>query len=111
MSGLRRAATTRAERISPDDAASLVKSGMWLDYGAVLCQPDAFDRALARRASSLSHVRVRSCLSLSPRAFLECDPDGRHFQSFNWHFGAYDRAKGDSGRCIYVPLHIGEVPD
>lgn len=32
------------ETISPEHAASLVKSGMWLDYGAALCQPDAFDK-------------------------------------------------------------------
>ena len=34
-------------RISADQAAGLVRSDMWLDYGAVLCQPDEFDKALA----------------------------------------------------------------
>ena len=37
------------ETISPEHAASLVKSGMWLDYGTSNCQPDVFDRALAAR--------------------------------------------------------------
>ena len=36
-----------AQRISADEAAALVQPGMWLDYGAVLGQPDAFDTALA----------------------------------------------------------------
>ena len=36
-----------AQTISAERAASLVKSGMWLDYGTSLCQPDVFDKALA----------------------------------------------------------------
>jgi acyl-CoA hydrolase len=36
------------ETISAEHAASLVKSGMWLDYGVSNCQPDVFDKALAR---------------------------------------------------------------
>jgi acyl-CoA hydrolase len=100
-----------ATRISAVDAASLVKPGMWLDYGAVLSQPDLFDCALAEREADLSNVKIRACLSVRPRAFLESDPDGRHFHSFNWHFSGYDRAKHDAGRCTYIPLNLGEVPD
>src|SRR5580704_5378365 len=99
------------ETVSPEHAASLVQSGMWLDYGVALCQPDVFDRALAARAPDLSNVKIRSCLSLKPRAFLEADPEGEHFHSFNWHFSGYDRVKHDAGRCNYIPLNLGEVPD
>ena len=35
-----------AKRITVEAAAALVQPGMWLDYGAVLEQPDAFDEAL-----------------------------------------------------------------
>jgi acyl-CoA hydrolase len=106
-----RIAKTRATRISAEEAAGLVRSGMWLDYGVALCQPDVFDRALAARAPDLSNVKIRSCLSLKPRAFLEADPEGEHFHSFNWHFSGYDRVKHDAGRCNYIPLNLGEVPD
>lgn len=37
------------ETSSPEQAASFVRSGMWLDYGAIHCQPDVFDKALAAR--------------------------------------------------------------
>jgi acyl-CoA hydrolase len=107
----RRVAKAPATCISPEEAAALVKSGMWLDYGAILCQPDVFDKALAARAASLSNVKIRSCLSTKPRAFLESDPQGKHFHSFSWHFSGYDRAKHDAGRCTYVPINLGEVPD
>src|SRR6185295_4812531 len=59
----------------------------------------------------LTNVKIRSCLSVKPRAFLEADPDGQHFHSFNWHFSGYDRIKHDAGICNYIPLNLGEVPD
>ena len=40
---LQRAAAEVARRVTVEEAAGLVESGMWLDYGATLCQPDAFD--------------------------------------------------------------------
>lgn len=107
----KRVAKAPAKRISPAEAAGLVRSGMWLDYGVTLSQPDTFDVALAARASELEDVKIRSCLSVKRRAFIEADPDGKHFHWFNWHFSGYDRLKHDAGRCTYIPLNLGEVPD
>ena len=106
-----RVAHAPARTISSDEAAGLVKSGMWLDYGASLCIPDVFDTALAARAGSLTNVKIRSCLTVTPRATLDADPDGTHFYYFSWHFSGYDRRQHDAGRCHYMPLNLGEVPD
>jgi acyl-CoA hydrolase len=84
---------------------------MWLDYGVALCQPDVFDKALAARKETLRNVKIRSCLSMRPRAVVEDDPDGRHFFWFSWHFSGYDRKKHDAGRANYMPVNLGEVPD
>jgi acyl-CoA hydrolase len=100
-----------AETISPEQAASLVASGMWLDYGATHCEPDVFDKALAARKDELENVKIRSCLSMRPRAVIEEDPNGKHFHLFSWHFSGYERRKHDAGRCNYTPLNLGEVPD
>ena len=43
----KRVAVAAAKMISADEAAGFVESGMWLDYGTSLCQPDVFDHALA----------------------------------------------------------------
>jgi acyl-CoA hydrolase len=99
------------ETISSEHAASLVRSGMWLDYGVSHCQSDVFNQALAARKDELANVKIRSCLSLRPRAVIKDDPEGKHFHFFSWHFSAYDRRKHDAGRCNYVPLNLGEVPD
>src|ERR1700730_11376114 len=97
--------------ITAEQAAGLVRSSTWLDYGAVLCQPDVFDQALAARKDELTNVKIRSCISTKPRAVLEADPDGKHFFMFSLHFSGYDRQKHDAGRCNYMPLNLGEVPD
>lgn len=97
--------------ISAEEAAGLVRSGMWLDYGAVLGQPDAFDRALGQRITELEGVRIRSCISLRPRQVMECDPDSRHAMFLSQHFSAYDRRQHDAGRCWYLPVNLGEIPD
>jgi acyl-CoA hydrolase len=100
-----------ARTITPQQAAALVRSGMWLDYSVANCQPDVFDHALAARRDELTDVKIRNCLSMKPRAIVECDAEGRHFHLFSWHFTSYDRRKHELGRCHYVPLNLGEVPD
>ena len=107
----RRVAAAPARRISADQAAGFVRSGMWLDYGAGLDQPDVFDQALARRAVDLNGVKIRSCLSTRPRAVLEADPEGAHFCWVSLHFSGYDRKKHDLGLATYLPVNLGEIPD
>jgi len=102
---------TRAKRISAADAAALVDSGDWVEYGTGLAQPDVFDAALAQRVEELEDVKIRACLTVRPRAVLEADPDRKHFHWFNWHYTGYDRAKGDAGLANYIPCNLGEIPD
>ncbi|MDR3527145.1 MAG: acetyl-CoA hydrolase/transferase C-terminal domain-containing protein [Rhizomicrobium sp.] len=106
-----RLAPAPARKISAAEAAALVQSGFWLDYGFTLAQPDVFDQALAARASELSNVGIRSALAAKPRAVLEADPDGNHFHWNSWHYSAYERKKADAGSCTHVPPNLGEVSD
>src|SRR5512138_402856 len=101
----------QAKRISADDAAALVQSGDWVDYGFGMGQPDAFDGALGARAGDLRDVKVRAAFTLRPRAVLERDPEGASFRWLNWHFSGYDRRHGDAGRGTYIPMNFGEAPD
>jgi len=111
MSMTKRVAGAAARAISADEAAGFVKSGMWLDYGATFCQPDVFDRALAARIDELTNLKIRHCLTMRPRAVLDADPDGAHVFGFSLHYSAYDRTKHDCGRCNYIPVNLGEIPD
>jgi acyl-CoA hydrolase len=106
-----RRAIRPAETISAEAAASLVRSGMWLEYGAIISQPDAFDAALGARIREVEDIKIRSVLTLRPRAALEADPEGRHVQMISLHFSGYDRKLHDAGRCHYLPVNLGEIPD
>src|SRR5712691_11083393 len=106
-----RVSNAPAQTVSAESAAALVKSGMWLDYGTSLCQPDVFDKALGGRVRELTNVKIRNCLTMRPRAVLEADPDGDHIFWFSLHFSGYDRKQHDAGRCNYVPVNLGEIPD
>ena len=101
----------QARRISAAEAAGLVKSGDWVDYGASHGQPDVFDVALAARTAELRNVKFRSCLTMRPRAVLEADPHGEHFFWFSWHFSGYDRRMHDAKIGHYIPVNLGEIPD
>ncbi len=100
----------RATRVTADEAAGLVKSGDWVDYGVGIGQPDLFDRALARRKGELRGVRIRAAANFAPRAVLEADPTGESFLWFNWHFSAHERVCNVDGRCNYIPMNFGEAP-
>lgn len=106
-----RKAAHPARKIAADEAAALVKSGMWIDFAGTLCAPEAFDAALAKRAGELRDVKVRTCLSVRPLKILDADPGGTAFHTFSWHFSVFDRMYADKGRCTYTPLNLGEVPD
>ena len=106
-----RKAAAPAKTVTAAEAATFVQSGMWIDYGAVLAQPDVFDAALARRKTELHSVKIRACLSTRPRAILEEDPEGAHFFWVNLHFSGYDRRKHDAGIASYLPVNLGEIPD
>lgn len=107
----RRKPLAPAKHATAAEVAALVKSGMWLDFGGANTQPEVLDQAVAARRGELFDVKVRSCLSIRPVFMFETDPESKHFQAFNWHFSPYDRMKHDAGRCIYIPLNLGEVPD
>ena len=107
----KRISAAPSRHISAAEAAGLVRSGMWLDYGAGLAQPDVFDRALAARITELQNLKIRGCVSCNPRAVQEADPDHRHVHWISLHFSGYDRKKHDAGFTSYLPVNLGEIPD
>src|SRR5215471_9828299 len=103
--------TRHAARITADEAAALVRSGDWVDYGFGMGQPDAFDRALAGRRDELTGVKIRAAFSLRPRAVVDADRVGDRFLWLNWHFSGHDRRHHTAGLAQYIPMNFGEAPD
>ncbi|MBW2143974.1 MAG: hypothetical protein JRG75_06225 [Deltaproteobacteria bacterium] len=100
----------RRKRMSCEEAAGLVKSGMWIDYGSILSFPTLIDEELAKRASELEGVKIRSCLSLKDPEVLKADSNGEHFIYNEWHLSEYTRKHHDKGCCSYIPYNLNEGP-
>lgn len=105
------ASDLKRKTVSADQAAAVVKSGDWLDYGFGLGQPDLFDQALAARINTLEGVKLRGCLALRARAAVEADPEARHIQYFSWYFSGLERRMHDRSLCHHIPMNFGEAPD
>ena len=101
----------RRKLISAEEAARLVKSDMWIDYGALLSFPSLIDEELAKCAGNLEKVKVRSCFSLKEPEILKMDTAGEHFIYNEWHFSDFTRRYHDAGCCSYIPYNLGEGPE
>jgi len=100
----------RRKLISPGEAAGLVKSGMWIDYGSILSFPSLIDEELAKHAYELENVKVRSCLSLKDPEILKTDIRGKAFIYNEWHLSEFTRKHHDNGNCSYIPYNLNEGP-
>lgn len=98
----------RRKLISADEAAGLVKSGMWIDYGAICGFPSLIDEKLAKRAGELERVKTRA--EHSHTQLPKVDPNQEHFIHNSWFYGELERRYGDMGCCSYIPFNLGEGP-
>ncbi len=101
----------RGKRISAAEAAALVKSGDWIDYGMSTGMPYSIDKALAARAGELHDVKVRGFLSLRPLAIVEADPERRSFQYMSWHLSGLERKLHAEGLCDFIPMSYRNQPE
>ncbi|OGO24029.1 MAG: hypothetical protein A2144_05780 [Chloroflexi bacterium RBG_16_50_9] len=98
----------RRKLISAEEAAGLVKSGMWVDYGAICGFPSLIDQKLAERASELRGVKIRG--EHSHTRLPGVDPEQKHFIYNSWFLGKVERDYHRSGCCSYIPFGLSEGP-
>jgi acyl-CoA hydrolase len=94
--------------ISAAEAAGLVKSGMWIDYGAICGFPSLIDEMLAERAAELKEVKIRA--EHSHTIIPHLDPDQDHFIHNSWFLGKVERGYHKNGSCSYIPFGLSEGP-
>jgi acyl-CoA hydrolase len=94
--------------ISAEEAAGLVKSGMWIDYGAICGFPSLIDEKLAARAKELKGVKIRA--EHSHTIIPRIDPSQEHFIHNSWFLGKVEREYHKNGACSYIPFGLGEGP-
>ena len=89
---------------SAAEAAALVKSGDWVEYGTGVAFPSLCDAALAERREELTDVKIRGMLCYGPIRAVEADPEQEHFTYNSWHLTGYERKLADRGLCYYQPM-------
>jgi acyl-CoA hydrolase len=94
--------------ISAEEAAGLVKSGMWIDYGAICGFPSLIDEKLSERAAELKEVKIRA--EHSHTIIPRIDPAQEHFIHNSWFLGKVEREYYKNGSCSYIPFGLGEGP-
>lgn len=94
----------RAKLRTAEEAARLVKSGDWVDYGSNNSYPALLDAALAARRDELRQVKVRGNLLPGPVQVAECDATQEHFVYHTWHCSSYERRLCEQGRAFFTPM-------
>jgi acyl-CoA hydrolase len=98
----------RRKLISAEEAAGLVKSGMWIDYGAICGFPSLIDEKLMERVHDLRGVKIRA--EHSHTQLPKVDPDQEHFIYNSWFLGKVEREYHRLGCCSYIPFGLSEGP-
>ena len=96
--------------VSAAEAAAVVKSGDWVDYGWCVATPQAIDEALAARIGELEDVNFRGgILMRAPEIFKVPEPE-KHFAWNSWHMSGIERHAVNSGLAFYAPIRYSELP-
>lgn len=96
--------------ITAENAAKLVKSGDWIDYGWCTGTAFEFDKELAKRVNELKDVKIRGGIFLWEPEFYKSDREGKHFTWNSWHCSGIERKMVGSGAAFYIPLRYSEMP-
>ena len=96
--------------ISAEEAAKLVKSGDWVDFGWCVGHPDALDKALAARMPELTDVKIRGGIWLRRPAIFDVENAAEHFCWNSWHMSGIERKAIDEGIAFYSPMRYSELP-
>ncbi len=97
--------------ITAEQAAKLVKSGDWVQYGDFVQQPLEIDHALAARKNELKDVKIRLMDMTFEPELCKVDPDGEVFCMNDWHFTGISRKLQEADLCYCVPFTYHEGPE
>ena len=100
----------RSKLATADQAAAVVKSGDWVDYGWSAGHPVALDAALARRMGELHDVKIRGGICMWVPEIFKIENPADHFCWNSWHMSGIERKAIDQGFAFYNPLRYSELP-
>ena len=100
----------KSKLVTAKEAAEVVKSGNWVDYGWTVTTPVDFDKELAKRLPELHDVNFRGgILMWEPEIFKIEDP-AAHMTWNSWHMSGIERKAVAKGFSFYSPIRYSELP-
>lgn len=99
----------KSKLVTADEAAKVVKSYDYVEYGfGINCAYD-FDEALSKRVNELQGVQIKCDIGAYPHFTAEADPSGEHFMWNSWHVSGHDKAHIHK-TLYYIPMKFHELP-
>lgn len=98
------------KKMTADQAAALIKSGDWVDYGWAVNTPVAVDAAIAKRLPELENVNFRGGILMWVPEIFQIDDPAAHMTWNSWHMGGIERKAIAQGFSFYSPIRYSELP-
>jgi butyryl-CoA:acetate CoA-transferase len=98
------------KKISAEQAASLIKSGDWVDYGHMLSSPLFMDKALSKRVGEVANVHIRCSGFPALSAIVSADPEQKSFIYNTYFMFKGDRLLNREGAISHIPGLYHEIP-
>ncbi len=92
------------------EAAQVVKSGDWIDYGWTTTTPVAFDREMAKRVPELHDLKFRGGILMWEPEIFKVDNPADHLSWNSWHMRGIERKAASLGFSFYAPIRYSELP-
>nr|WP_027872171.1 butyryl-CoA:acetate CoA-transferase [[Eubacterium] cellulosolvens] len=96
--------------VSAEKAASVIKSGDWVDYGWCVGTNVAVDKALAKRMPELHDVKIRGGILCHEPEIFKIENPAEHFTWNSWHMNPVERHNVNNGFVFMTPLRYSELP-
>ena len=96
--------------VSAEKAASVIKSGDWVDYGWTTATPVAVDKAIAKRLPELTAVNFRGGILMWVPEIIKIENPAEHMTWNSWHMGGIERKAIAQGFSYYAPIRYSELP-
>lgn len=94
---------------TPEQAAAVVKSGDWVDFGHGSIHAELCDKALSARTEELFDIKLRAQWIIDHCYCVDADPEGEHFAYSSFYFSAYERKLFDRGLCFHQPMQFRDL--
>jgi len=96
--------------VTAAQAAAVVQSGDWVDYGWTTTTSVAVDKELAKRLPELYDVKFRGGILMHVPEIFKVENAAEHMTWNSWHMGSAERKAVSQGFCFYAPLKYSELP-